>query len=249
MSRERKPTAKRRGEPSKRFPLNLRTTAERRASLEIAADRSGRSLIQEVEHRLDLAAWLLEQLGREGVELDDLFDYRARVALTMRALAEAGEDPAMWRDYIATVPFSANIKDPGVAAHAFEMLRAEVIQRYRESSAYCAAHPAPAPDAYAKHLPGTASPARWLADNVQALEHRNRVLRIEANSPAWLQPGASTVALDAGALSAFAETIAARPEPCTDCGVPSTSRVLGKPYCHEHAAAARANVPKPKLRR
>jgi hypothetical protein len=36
----------------KRFPLNMRTTKEIREKLERAAAQSGRSLVQEVEHRL-----------------------------------------------------------------------------------------------------------------------------------------------------------------------------------------------------
>ena len=37
----------------KRMPLNMRTTREVRAKLELAAADSGRSLVQEVEHRLE----------------------------------------------------------------------------------------------------------------------------------------------------------------------------------------------------
>jgi hypothetical protein len=37
----------------KRYPLNMRTTKEVRVLLERAAARSGRSLVQEVEHRID----------------------------------------------------------------------------------------------------------------------------------------------------------------------------------------------------
>jgi hypothetical protein len=37
----------------KRHPLNMRTTAESRSRLEEAANESGRSLVQEVEHRLE----------------------------------------------------------------------------------------------------------------------------------------------------------------------------------------------------
>ncbi len=41
------------GEAGKRYPLNLRTTEEVRLAVEAAANRSGRSLAQEVEHRLE----------------------------------------------------------------------------------------------------------------------------------------------------------------------------------------------------
>jgi hypothetical protein len=37
----------------KRHPLNMRTTAELRAKIEAAAAASGRSLVQEVEYRLE----------------------------------------------------------------------------------------------------------------------------------------------------------------------------------------------------
>lgn len=39
----------------KRHPLNMRTTAHLRGRLEAAAVRSGRSLAQEVEHRLEMS--------------------------------------------------------------------------------------------------------------------------------------------------------------------------------------------------
>lgn len=41
------------GGDGKRHPLNMRTTQEMRAKLEAAAAKSGRSLAQEVEYRLD----------------------------------------------------------------------------------------------------------------------------------------------------------------------------------------------------
>jgi hypothetical protein len=39
----------------KKTPLNMRTTAELRSKIERAAGRSGRSLVGEVEHRLELS--------------------------------------------------------------------------------------------------------------------------------------------------------------------------------------------------
>jgi TraY domain len=39
----------------KRYPLNMRTTKELRERLERAANKSGRSLVQEVEHRLEMS--------------------------------------------------------------------------------------------------------------------------------------------------------------------------------------------------
>lgn len=55
----------------KKSPLNLRTTKELRTKIELAASRSGRSLVQEVEHRLELSfardAWDRIKL-RDGIE-------------------------------------------------------------------------------------------------------------------------------------------------------------------------------------
>jgi len=39
--------------PGKRYPLNMRTTRDLREKVEAAARASGRSLVQEVEHRLE----------------------------------------------------------------------------------------------------------------------------------------------------------------------------------------------------
>jgi hypothetical protein len=39
----------------KKLPLNMRTTAALRGKIERAAGRSGRSLVGEVEHRLELS--------------------------------------------------------------------------------------------------------------------------------------------------------------------------------------------------
>lgn len=45
---------KRKAKPAgKRYPLNMRTTRELREQVEAAAHTSGRSLVQEVEHRLE----------------------------------------------------------------------------------------------------------------------------------------------------------------------------------------------------
>jgi hypothetical protein len=44
----------------KRHPLNVRTTREMREKIEGAAKESGRSLVQEVEHRLEKSFWIEE---------------------------------------------------------------------------------------------------------------------------------------------------------------------------------------------
>ena len=41
----------------KRRPLNMRTTPALRAKIEQAAEESGRSLVQEVEYRLERSFW------------------------------------------------------------------------------------------------------------------------------------------------------------------------------------------------
>lgn len=43
---------KRSAVPGKRYPLNMRTTFDMRHNLEVAAAKSGRSLAQEAEYRL-----------------------------------------------------------------------------------------------------------------------------------------------------------------------------------------------------
>lgn len=59
MSDKRAKDRKKRGRPplpaeeGKRFPLSMRTTKAVRESLHAAADQSGRSIAQEVEHRLE----------------------------------------------------------------------------------------------------------------------------------------------------------------------------------------------------
>src|SRR5262245_52941263 len=46
--------------PGKRYPLNMRTTKELRDKIEEAASTSGRSLVQEVEFRLEESFWQQE---------------------------------------------------------------------------------------------------------------------------------------------------------------------------------------------
>jgi hypothetical protein len=49
----------------KKVPLNMRTTAELRATIEARAGRSGRSMVQEVEYLVQYALWH----EREGIEI------------------------------------------------------------------------------------------------------------------------------------------------------------------------------------
>ena len=49
----------------KRYPLNMRTTLELREKIERAAKESGRSLVQEVEYRLELSFYY-RQMHEQG---------------------------------------------------------------------------------------------------------------------------------------------------------------------------------------
>jgi Arc-like DNA binding domain len=66
----RMPRKSRRVLPGKRYPLNMRTTKELRDKIEAAATFSGRSLVQEVEARLE-ESFLRQNLAalmREHIE-------------------------------------------------------------------------------------------------------------------------------------------------------------------------------------
>ena len=58
-------------ERGKRVPLNMRTTRELREKIEKAAERSGRSLVQEVEYRIEKSFWGRPPL-EESVRLEKL---------------------------------------------------------------------------------------------------------------------------------------------------------------------------------
>ena len=74
----------------KRYPLNMRTTKELREQIEAAARASGRSLVQEVEYRLDRsfdAAGVDALMGIMGTLLiDDEAEGTKLLRLVMRAL-------------------------------------------------------------------------------------------------------------------------------------------------------------------
>lgn len=188
MAIARKPTSQRSKGPAKRFPLNLRTTKELRIKLERSADKSGRSLVQEVEHRLDLADWLIEQVNNHGLIIDDVLCLRTYVAFIQRAIAEAGEAPDRWRDYTC-IPMSWRLDYPPNAQRAYAMVAEAVRNAYRESKAFLAEHGNPPPrNELHKHLPGTRGPDAW-AQHAITLEHADRAARIEANAPDWLPKG------------------------------------------------------------
>lgn len=81
--------------PGKRHPLNLRTTAETRWLLEDAARASGRSLTQEVEHRLQEAIQGEAALG--GVHMAAVLRQLAAAAIEIEQKAGYGDDRT-WRD-------------------------------------------------------------------------------------------------------------------------------------------------------
>ena len=79
-----KTTKKKDAEGGKRYPLNMRTTFEMRQSLEAAAKRSGRSLAQEAEIRIE------HSFANEGRLLDALdLAYGRELSGLMLAMGEA----------------------------------------------------------------------------------------------------------------------------------------------------------------
>jgi hypothetical protein len=81
MPRSAATSQKKSAAPGKRYPLNMRTTFEVRQKLERAAGATGRSLAQEVEHRLDRSFI-------EDDKIAEMFGDR-RTFVLMRMMAEA----------------------------------------------------------------------------------------------------------------------------------------------------------------
>lgn len=69
-TRQKRPT-----EEGKRYPLNMRTTKEIREKLEIAAARSGRSLAQEVENRIERSLLLDDEIGPSARHLLEMIRF------------------------------------------------------------------------------------------------------------------------------------------------------------------------------
>jgi hypothetical protein len=121
------------GEPAaRRAPLNLRTTAEQRAQLDAAAKRSGRSLIQEVEFRLELATWLIEGVGLEVTDLSDLVRFAKFV---QDAVEMAGEDREYWREYAGSARFPDVLIDATARNEACQRIAQAVDDRFRQAAA------------------------------------------------------------------------------------------------------------------
>jgi hypothetical protein len=86
----------------KKVPLNMRTTAELRATIEERAGKSGRSLVQEVEYLVQSALWSEEHWNQIGI-------YRRRDDDIERRLGEIRDELASLATIIAGpvgVPFS-----------------------------------------------------------------------------------------------------------------------------------------------
>jgi hypothetical protein len=94
MARKPKPAS------GKRYPLNMRTTRELRERIIAAAHTSGRSLVQEVEYRLE-----------RSFEKED-----------QQKLAEQAATTALQRAGFPFVPFGASARDQSPAKSADETL-------------------------------------------------------------------------------------------------------------------------------
>src|SRR5215471_13276718 len=81
----------------KRYPLNMRTTRELRERIEAAAEASGRSLVQEVEYRLE------QSFERQAI-LEEIRDIIRR-EIQVEALIERT------REHAAFMEWRARIKD------------------------------------------------------------------------------------------------------------------------------------------
>src|SRR5262245_60928597 len=91
--------------PGKRYPLNMRTTKELRDKIEEAAMASGRSLVQEVEFRLEQSFRREEDDRRRKEELESfgvkiVEEIQKNETLLMRAIREweerTGERAGFW---------------------------------------------------------------------------------------------------------------------------------------------------------
>ena len=81
----------------KRVPLNMRTTRERRKALENAAASSGRSLVQEVEYRLDRS--FLEEDHLSLICGDTRTARFVSEILDSKRLIEAYQEQSVWEDF------------------------------------------------------------------------------------------------------------------------------------------------------
>jgi hypothetical protein len=115
---------RRRGRPAKpadqirREPINLRTTAELRETIEAAAQRSGRSLAGEIEHLVRLGLLMEQHLGRPShgpILPKPAFEALTRAAGQFAALAKAMQ-PLLRPEMLAM------LKTIGEASRAFSQI-------------------------------------------------------------------------------------------------------------------------------
>ncbi len=112
MPKEKAPT-KRRGRPPKapeevkRVPLSLRTTPEFRKKFENAATKSGRSIAQEVEQRLERSFFFEDTLSLSGA--DNKTAQFTRDILDSKRLVEVMTEGDAWTDYEVWLSWRAAI--------------------------------------------------------------------------------------------------------------------------------------------
>jgi hypothetical protein len=140
--------------PAKRFPLNLRTTEEQRTAIERASQRSGRSMIQEVEFLLELGAQMRE-LTNGMLDAGDVKGFATAVRHVRTALQRSGEDPGRWLQYIHFAEIGVYHDNPLSVEKMAMVIAEDVERRYQEAAAYCEAHGIPSLGAYLKFAPGT----------------------------------------------------------------------------------------------
>jgi hypothetical protein len=102
-------------ERGRRYPLNMRTTKQVRAQLEAAARASGRSLVQEVEHRITRS--MAEDQAFGGPELRQVA-YLMATSFAISGQYSAGADvpPKEWLRSPARLTAIASVVDSLVGA-------------------------------------------------------------------------------------------------------------------------------------
>ncbi len=96
-----------------RNPLGLRVTAQAKSRLEDAARKSGRSLSQEAEARIEasfLSEDILSFLFGSGLRQEETLILRHYLGAIRAATALGGDDPGRWMHYAPKVPFAFDPK-------------------------------------------------------------------------------------------------------------------------------------------
>lgn len=105
------PRGKKEKPKGKRVPLNMRTTVEIREKIVAAAEVSGRSQVQEVEHRIEQSFLIDNALNfffGDGTTVDDAQILRSYLHAIKAATLWSGEDPDNWWLYAKEIPFALN---------------------------------------------------------------------------------------------------------------------------------------------